>query len=93
MKIEIYEDALPQPRPRFGKGGKVYQKITAYKTAVSYAAKTAMAGNATTAAPLAVSLKFYRRYKPHSRRFGDVDNLAKSCLDSSRRRANNFLTR
>ena len=46
MKIEIMTEPIPQPRPRFGRGGKVYQaeKITAYKNVIGYAAKTAMQG-------------------------------------------------
>ena len=61
MKIEIKTEPIPQPRPRFGRGGKVYQpeKIKAYKNVVSYAAKTAMQGKQPIDCPLSVKLKFW----------------------------------
>ena len=84
MKIEIKAEPIPQPRPRFGRGGKVYQpeKIKAYKNVVSYAAKTAMQGKQPIDCPLSVKLKFWRRYSASSRRFGDCDNLVKAVLDA-----------
>ena len=84
MKIEIKAEPIPQPRPRFGRGGKVYQpeKIKAYKNVVSYAAKTAMQGKPPTSEALKINLRFYRRFKASSRRFGDCDNLVKAVLDA-----------
>ena len=57
MKIEIKAEPIPQPRPRFGRGGKVYQpeKIKAYKNVVSYAAKTAMQGKPPTSEALKIN--------------------------------------
>ena len=84
MKIEIKTEPLPQPRPRFGRGGKVYQseKITAYRNMIGYAAKKAMEGKPPTLDALKINLRFYRRFKVTSRRFGDADNLAKGVLDA-----------
>ena len=84
MKIEIKTEPLPQPRPRFGRGGKVYQseKITAYKNVIGYAAKNAMQGKPPTLDALKINLRFYRRFKATSRRFGDCDNLAKAVMDA-----------
>ena len=85
MKIVLENiEPLPQPRPKFGKGGKVYQaeKITAYKNMIGYAAKKAMEGKSPTLDALKINLRFYRRFKASSRRFGDCDNLAKAVLDA-----------
>ena len=83
MKIEIEMEPLPQPRPRFS-NGRAYQpeKIKSYKTAIGYAAKQAMAGNLPIDSPVSVKLKFWRRYCIYSRRFGDLDNLAKAVMDA-----------
>ena len=85
MKIVLENiEPLPQPRPKFGKGGKVYQaeKITAYKNMIGYAAKNAMEGKPPTLDALKINLRFYRRFKVTSRSFGDCDNLAKAILDA-----------
>ena len=83
MKIEIEMEPLPQPRPRFS-NGRAYQpeKIKSYKTAIGYAAKKAMQGKPPTLDALKINLRFYRRFKATSRRFGDCDNLAKAVLDA-----------
>ena len=85
MKIELELDAKPQTRPRFNrKNGVAYEDAASksYKSAVGYLAKKAMAGKPPIENPCRVMLKFYRRYKVNSRRFGDCDNLAKSVLDA-----------
>lgn len=77
-------DPLPQSRPRFGRGGRVYEpaRMTAFKAAVRAAASAAMNGTQPISEPVACTLKFYRKFKPTSRRFGDLDNLSKAILDA-----------
>lgn len=84
MKIELELDARPQARPRFNSNGVAYEDAASknYKSAVGYLAKNAMAGTPPFEKPCRVVLKFYRRYKVSSRRFGDCDNLAKAILDA-----------
>ena len=77
-------ESVPQSRPRFGRGGRVYEpaRMTAFKSAIRAAASAAMAGSSPLSEPIACTLKFYRKFKPISRRFGDLDNLSKAILDA-----------
>lgn len=83
MKITLETEPLPQPRPRFARG-RCYEpaRISRYKEQVRAAAIELMAGAEPTELPLTVFLTFVRKFKPSSRRFGDVDNLAKAALDA-----------
>ena len=74
-------DLLPQARPRFGRGGRVYEpaRMTAFKSAIRAAA---MAGSSPLSEPVACTLRFFRKFKATARNFGDADNLAKAVLDA-----------
>lgn len=86
MKLVLPVEPKPQARPRFG-GGHAYEPsaIRTYKTAVGFAARSAMAGVEPMTAPIAVVVKCYRNFKPASRRYGDADNLLKAVLDALNR--------
>ena len=79
-KVEI--DPIPQARPRFGKNG-TYQpsRCKQYKALVKSAAQAAMDGREPLTGELNCQIKVFRKFKPTSRRYGDVDNHIKSILD------------
>lgn len=83
MKFSVAVEPLPQPRPRFGRG-KVFEpaKITTYKAEIKSAAQKVMGELLPISMAVKVQLKFYRKFKAASRRFGDADNLAKAILDA-----------
>lgn len=74
---------MPQSRPRFSKG-RVFEpaRMTEYKRKVQLAARVAMEGKQPLSAALSCRLRFFRKFKTTSRRFGDCDNLAKAVLDA-----------
>ena len=77
-------EPVPQSRPRFGRGGRVYEpaRMTAFKSAIRAAASAAMAGSSPLSEPVACTLRFFRKFKATARNFGDADNLAKAVLDA-----------
>ena len=83
MKITIFLDPLPQSRPRFS-GGRCYEdnRIRDYKEMLKWCFAAKMEGKPPTPAPVAVDIKFFRRFSASSRRFGDCDNLVKSVQDA-----------
>jgi Holliday junction resolvase RusA-like endonuclease len=83
MKFEVQIEPLPQSRPRFSRG-KVFEpaRMTAYKAAVSKAAKEEMKDFQPFSTALSCKIKLYRKFKSTSRRFGDADNHAKAVLDA-----------
>ena len=83
MKITIFLDPLPQSRVRFS-GGRCYEerRLTNYKEMLKWCFASKMEGKPPTPAPVAVDIKFFRKYKASSRRFGDCDNLAKAVMDA-----------
>ena len=83
MKITIFLDPLPQSRPRFSNGRAYEEKrLTNYKEMLKWCFAAKMEGTPPTPAPVVVDIKFFRKYKASSRRFGDCDNLAKAVLDA-----------
>jgi len=82
MKITIEIEPLPQSRPRFS-GGRCYEpaRITNYKAEIGYKARQAMKGEKPFSSALKLVCRFWRKYKPTSRRYGDADNLLKSVMD------------
>ena len=84
MKFTVEIEPLPQPRPRFSRFGGVYfpKAFQEYKVEISKAAVLAMQGLEPMTGELKAVLKFYRKYKRISRRFGDCDNLSKAVLDA-----------
>lgn len=83
MKFEIDIEPLPQARARFGRG-KVFEpaRVSAYKAAVKAAARAAMENQQPFSTALSCRIKLWRKFKITSRRFGDIDNHAKSILDA-----------
>ena len=84
IKFCVEREPLPQPRPRFSRYGGVYfpQAFQEYKATISKAAVQAMAGREPLTGELKAVLKFFRKYKTISRRYGDCDNLSKAVLDA-----------
>ena len=80
----VEEEPLPQPRPRFGRNGGIYfpETFQAYKEKVKLAAVQAMKNKPPMTGELLARLKFFRKYKRASRRFGDCDNLSKAVMDA-----------
>lgn len=83
MKISIDIEPVPQARPKFSHG-KCYEpaRCIEYKKAVATAAKIAMKNHERYRGALQVRIKLYRKFNRTSRRYGDVDNHAKSILDA-----------
>lgn len=83
INFVVEEDPLPQSRPRFS-FGRVYEKaeVKAFKRIVGYRATATMNGHEPLEGMLICRLKFFRKFAPTSRRFGDFDNLAKSVCDA-----------
>lgn len=83
IELTIGIEPRPMPRPRFA-NGKTYapQDISNYKEFIRWQAALAMRGREPLAGELKCSMKFYRKYKRTSRRFGDLDNLFKAVADA-----------
>lgn len=83
ISIIVPVDPIPQPRPRFG-NGRAYQpkRIIDYKKIVQLAARSAMRDKIIFDKCVDIELKFYRKFSPTSRNYGDFDNLAKSICDA-----------
>ena len=81
--IIVPVDPIPQPRPKFG-NGRAYQpkRIVDYKNFVKMAAQVAMRDKNIFDKCVTIELKFYRKFKPTSRNYGDFDNLAKAICDA-----------
>lgn len=82
IKIVIGGDCIPAARPRFS-GGRAYQpkRNVEYRAVVQAAAFAAMKGNKPLQGEVSATVRLYRKYKPTSRIFGDVDNHLKSIFD------------
>ncbi|MBR4904133.1 MAG: RusA family crossover junction endodeoxyribonuclease [Selenomonadaceae bacterium] len=84
MEIVILVEGEPVPaqRPRFS-GRRCYQpaRNVEYRSEVEYAARLAMRGKQPLKGALSANVKLYRKYKPTSRIFGDVDNHLKALFD------------
>ena len=82
-EFELIGEPVPQSRPRFSRG-RCYEpkRCTEFKAKIRQAARIAMKGKTPTENPLSCVIKFYRKYKSTSRRFGDCDNLYKAVTDA-----------
>ena len=82
IRIEVAGDCVPAARPRFGQG-RAYQprRNVEYRQRIQAAAKMAMAGAEPLQGEVTAHVKLYRRYKPTTRQFGDVDNHLKALFD------------
>ncbi len=83
IKIFVDGEPIPAARPRYS-GGRVYQpaRNREYREKVSWCAKVAMKSAAPLAGALSAVVKLYRRYRPTSQSFGDVDNHLKAIFDA-----------
>lgn len=84
MTFEVLADPIPLSRPRFSKG-RAYlpERSRKYREAVQSVARQVLTSqDFSFKEEISCQLKFYRRFKPTSRRFGDLDNLVKAVLDS-----------
>lgn len=82
IKILIDGEPIPAARPRFS-GRRCYQpaRNVKYRHKIQAAASEAMKGAAPLNGEVAVTVKLYRRFKPTTRIFGDVDNHLKAIFD------------
>ena len=82
VKIVVECDPLPAQRPRFS-GRRCYQSARDknYREQVQWQARLAMKSSAPLTCALKADVKLYRRYRPTSKRFGDVDNFLKALFD------------
>lgn len=81
IKIVIPSEPVPAARPRFG--GHVYQpkRNREYRAIVQQAARSAMKDRPPLQGEVTATVKLYRRYRPTTRIFGDVDNHLKAIFD------------
>ena len=86
IKIVVTGDAIPAARPRIS-GRRCYQpkRNMEYRARVQSAAYSAMAGREPMTGEVAVCVRLYRRYKPTTKQFGDVDNHLKAIFDGLNR--------
>lgn len=82
INITVKNDPVPAQRPRFS-GRRCYQpaRNAEYRSEVEYAARLAMRDKEPMTGALSACVKLYRKYKPTSRIFGDVDNHLKALFD------------
>lgn len=82
IRITVTGDAIPAARPRFS-GHHAYQpkRNREYRERVQTAASAAMVGREPMTGAVAVCVRLYRKYKPTSRNYGDVDNHLKAIFD------------
>lgn len=82
LRITVEGDAIPAARPRFSRG-RAYQpkRNVEYRQRVQSAAQAAMAGKTPLVGSICAAVKIFRRFKPTTRQFGDVDNHLKAIFD------------
>lgn len=84
MKITAEIEAVPKARPRITANGTFLPKRNRqFREALQQILKAAMKGSPPMETALRVSLHFFKPCKTTSRRFGDLDNLAKAVLDAA----------
>lgn len=77
---------MPAPRPKFktSESGKKYtympKEYQEFKKLIGYAARTVTGGVILTS-PIKLDITFRKNLEVTNRKFGDIDNLAKSVLD------------
>ena len=85
MKMKVEIEPTPQVRPRVSLESRcVYEPkhMKAYKSVISAQARIVMGAQPIMTGAVVMILKFYRKYKATSRRYGDFDNLAKAVCDA-----------
>lgn len=85
LRIEIPADPIPLSRPRFSRGRAYLPARSAkYRAVIQAAVKEQLSDSFLPfEGELHCRLKFYRKFNPSSRRFGDIDNHVKACLDAT----------
>lgn len=84
IKILVDGEPIPAARPRFS-DGRVYQpaRNREYRAEVEWAARQVMKDSPPLVdCALSAVVKLYRRYRPTSQSFGDVDNHLKAIFDA-----------
>ena len=82
LKIEVQTEPRPQGRVRVVNNHAYYRAVDSeFRDEISWAARSVMKDAEPLKCPLSVSVKIYRRFKPASKRYGDVDNFLKSIFD------------
>ena len=83
IEFELVGEPVAQSKTKFSRG-RCYEpaNCTKYKEKIRQAARIAMDGKELITAPLFCVIKFYRKFKRTSRRFGDYDNLYKAVTDA-----------
>ena len=83
VTFELVGEPVAQSRPKFSRG-RCYEpaNCTKYKEKIKQAARIAMDGKEPMSNALFCVIKFYRKFKRTSRRFGDCDNLYKAVTDA-----------
>lgn len=85
MTFQIDADPIPLARPRFSRG-RAYlpQRSRNYREVLQAAVKSQLTESFRPfVGDLHCHLKFYRKFNPSSRRFGDIDNHVKAILDAT----------
>ena len=82
IKILVRGEPIPAARPKFS-GRRCYQpaRNVEYRREVQIASRLAMKAKEPLKCALEAVVKLYRKYKPTSRIFGDVDNHLKAIFD------------
>ena len=82
LKIVVSCDPVPLARARFS-GGHCYQpkRNREYRAVVQQAARSAMGNRPPLQGEVTCAVKLYRRYRPTTRNYGDVDNHLKALFD------------
>lgn len=86
MTFEILADPVPLARPRFSKNGRAYLPTRSrdYRQVIQNAIKAQLSSDFFPfEGEIVCRLKFYRKFKPSSRRFGDLDNHVKAVMDAA----------
>ena len=82
IRIVIPSEPVPLARARFS-GSHVYQpkRNREYRAIVQQAARSVMGNRPPMTGEVTATVKLYRRYRPTTRIFGDVDNHLKAIFD------------
>lgn len=84
FRIEIPADPIPLARPRFsGRRAYLPERSRKYRQVIQSAVQSQLTDFFPFEGDLICQLKFYRKFRPSSRRFGDLDNHVKAVLDAT----------
>ena len=86
IRIECFCDPIPLARPRFsGRRAYLPERSRRYREILQADVRAQLPADFVPFEEddLICRLKFYRKFRPSSRRFGDIDNLSKAALDAA----------